>query len=64
LIIAGGAGSNEIKIFDRNDEERQVVCLYDISREIYCVDFSNQGGWFTACGADGYSRNYFMSALC
>lgn len=56
LIIAGGSGSNEVKIFDGNTLFKPCAQIRDLSRATYTVDFSNSGDTFAMGGGDGVVR--------
>lgn len=56
LIIAGGSGCNEVKIFDGNNNFWPCAQIKDLSRACYTVDFSNQGDMFAMGGGDGVVR--------
>lgn len=56
LIIAGGSGSNEVKIFDGNNNFWPCAQIRDLSRACFTVDFSNQGDMFAMGGGDGVVR--------
>lgn len=59
--MAGGSGSNEVKMFDRTLGEKDVVGIFDLSREIDCLDFSNGGYKFACAGGDGYVRVFGLN---
>jgi len=63
LILAGGSFSNEVKLFDRNNLDRHVCTIHDLSREVVTVDFSNKGNMFAVSGGDGYIRVYGMNII-
>ena len=56
LIIAGGSGSNEVKVFDGNTLFKPCAQIKDLSRACYTVDFSNSGDMFAMGGGDGVIR--------
>jgi WD40 repeat protein len=59
LIIAGGSGSNEVKIFDGDSAyEPFEPCfkIKNLSRPCLSVDFSNSGDMFACGGGDGVIR--------
>jgi len=61
LILAGGSNSNEVKLFDRSNQEKAFCCITDLSRETNSVDFSNSGNQFIIAGGDGYCRLFEMN---
>jgi hypothetical protein len=56
LIIAGGSGSNEVKVFDGNLMFKPCAQIRDLSRACFTVDFSNSGDMFAMGGGDGVIR--------
>jgi len=56
LFIAGGSGSNEVKIFDLKQEFKPVAQIKDLSRACFSVDWSNSGDMFAIGGGDGVIR--------
>lgn len=56
LIVAGGSGSNEVKLFDGNNNFWPCAQIRDLSRACYTVDFSNAGDMFAMGGGDGVVR--------
>lgn len=56
LIIAGGAGRNEVKIFDNMNDHRLVGTISDIPKACLGADFSNKGSMFAFGCADGCLR--------
>lgn len=56
MILAGGAGSNEIKLFDVNDNFKPCAQIKDLSRANYSVDFNKSGDMFATGGGDGVIR--------
>lgn len=63
LILAGGSNANEVRLFDRNKLDSLVCVIYDISREITTVDFSNLGDKFCFGGSDGMIRVFNMNII-
>jgi COMPASS component SWD3 len=63
LILAGGSNSNEVRIFDRNKLDSLVCVIYDMSREVTTVDFSNNGDKFLTAGSDGMVRVFNMNII-
>jgi len=63
LILAGGSNSYEARVFDRNNLDKNVCVIYDMSREIDAVDFSNKGDKFAIAGGDGYVRLFSMNII-
>ena len=53
IILAGGSGANEVKLFDRSNNNKAFCCIYSLPREIYSVDFSHDDKMFAITGADG-----------
>lgn len=56
LIVAGGSGYNEVKVFDGNNNFWPCAQIRDLSRACFTVDFSNQGDMFAMGGGDGVVR--------
>jgi WD40 repeat protein len=56
LIIAGGDGANEVKVFDGGNGFKPCAQIKNLSRACYSVDFSNSGDMFAAAGGDGVIR--------
>jgi len=56
LIIAGGSGSNEVKVFDGNQMFKPCAQICQLSRACFSVDFSNSGDMFAMGGGDGVVR--------
>ena len=56
LVIAGGSGSNEVKVFDANQEFKPCAQIKDLSRACFSVDWSNSGDMFAMGGGDGVIR--------
>jgi len=56
LIIAGGSGANEVKIFDGDSFFEPCYRIYNLSRACYSADFSNNGEMFAIGGGDGVVR--------
>ncbi len=61
LIIAAGSNSNEVKLFDRSNNNKPFCAIYDLPREIVTVDFSNNDKMFAISGADGFVRVFSLS---
>ncbi len=58
LIMAGGSGSNEVKIFDRAVSMKLTTTITDMSRAVYTIDFANQTNLFSIAGGDGQVHLY------
>ena len=56
LIIGGGSGYNEVKVFDGNALFKPCAQIRDLSRACFSLDFSNQGDMFAMGGGDGVIR--------
>ena len=56
LIVAGGAGSNEVKIFDGEQMFKPCAQIKNLSRACFTVDFANSGDMFACGGGDGVIR--------
>ena len=54
MVIAGGGETNQIKIFDKNQED--VVNIHALSRPVFNIDVSAKMDKFVAGGADGVLR--------
>lgn len=61
MILAGGSSANEVKLFDRENQNKAFCVIYDLCREVDCVDFSNKGDSFVFSGGDGYVRLWGMN---
>lgn len=55
MIVAGGAGGNEVKLFDC-EEFKPVAQIRGLSRASYSCDFSKAGDMFCCAGGDGVIR--------
>ena len=57
MIVAGGAGSNDAKIFV-TDENGYKPCatITDFSRAVFTTDFNNAGDMLAIGGGDGVVR--------
>ena len=60
--MAGGSGSNEVKVFDGNTLFRPCAYIKDLSRATFTVDFSNSGDMFAMGGGDGVIRVFNVSS--
>ena len=60
LVLAGGSGTNEAKLFmsmSGHEKDWKVVCtICELSRACYTVDFANQSEMFAIGGGDGFIR--------
>jgi WD40 repeat protein len=56
LIVAGGAGAQEIKVFDGNQMFKPCAHIKNLSRACFTIDFSNSGDMFATGGGDGVIR--------
>ena len=56
LILAGGAGANEVKVFDGEQMFKPCAQIKNLSRACFSVDFSNSGDMFAMAGGDGVIR--------
>ena len=56
LILAGGSGSNEVKVFDGDSFFEPCYRIFNLSRACYTADFSNSGEMFAIGGGDGVVR--------
>ena len=56
--MAGGSGSNEVKLFDRMVSLKLTATITDIPRAIFSVDFANQTNLFACAGGDGSIHLY------
>lgn len=56
LIVAGGSGANEVKVFDAINNFKPCAQIKGLSRAAFSVDFSNQGDMFACGGGDGVIR--------
>ena len=56
LIISGGSGCNEVKVFDGDSFFEPCYRIYSLSRPCYSSDFSNSGEMFAIGGGDGVVR--------
>lgn len=61
LILAGGSNTNEVKLFDRENQNKAFCCITDLSREVNTVDFGNEGEMFAFSGGDGLVRAFQMN---
>eukprot|EP00743_Colponemidia_sp_Colp-15_P002144 GILK01002326.1.p1 GENE.GILK01002326.1~~GILK01002326.1.p1 ORF type:complete len:393 (+),score=63.42 GILK01002326.1:66-1181(+) len=56
MIVAGGSGSNEAKIFDRTRGNRPFGTIAGMTRACYTVDFSADNKMVSVAGGDGTIR--------
>jgi WD40 repeat protein len=63
LIIAGGSSSNEVKLFDKSNNNKPFCAIYNLPREIDTVDFSHDDEMFAISGADGYVRVFQLTEM-
>ncbi len=56
LIVAGGAVSNEAKIFDGSNYFQPAATITELSRAVYTCDFNNAGDMLAIGGGDGVVR--------
>ena len=56
LIVAGGSGANEVKVFDGGNGFKPCAQIKNLSRACFSVDFSNSGDMFACGGGDGVIR--------
>ncbi|KAL4463228.1 hypothetical protein ABPG74_007229 [Tetrahymena malaccensis] len=61
LILAGGSNTNEVKLFDRENQNKAFCCITELSREVNTVDFGNEGEMFAFSGGDGLLRVFQMN---
>ena len=61
MIIAGGSNSNEVKLFDKSNNNKPFCVIYNLPREISTLDFSHDDGMFAVSGADGYLRMFSVN---
>jgi COMPASS component SWD3 len=52
-ILAGCSNLNEVRIFDRMNNNKPVVKIHDMKRAVYSVDWANTSDMFAFCGGDG-----------
>ena len=56
IVIAGGAGSNEVKVFDGDIDFKPCAQIKDLSRACFTLDWNNTGDTFAMGGGDGVIR--------
>ncbi len=56
MIVAGGAVSNEAKIFDACNYFLPAATITDLSRAVYTADFNNADDMLAIAGGDGVVR--------
>mmetsp|Transcript_77604 Transcript_77604/g.207371 ORF Transcript_77604/g.207371 Transcript_77604/m.207371 type:complete len:349 (-) Transcript_77604:123-1169(-) len=56
MIVAGGSGANEAKLFDRSQSNMAFGTIMGMSRACYSVDFSTNGDMVAVSGGDGTVR--------
>lgn len=61
ILIAGGAGSNEVKLFDTYDFFTPIARIGEMSRACFTVDFSQSGDTFAISGGDGVVRVFTLN---
>lgn len=63
MIIAGGSSSNQVKLFDKSNNNKPFCAIYNLCREIDTVDFSYDDSMFAISGADGYVRVFGINEV-
>lgn len=63
MIIAGGSNSNEVKLFDKSNNNKPFCAIHALPREIDTVDFSYDDSLFAIAGADGFVRVFQISEV-
>lgn len=63
IIVAGGSNANEVKLFDKSNNNKPFCCIHDLPREIDTVDFSHDDQLFAISGADGLIRVFKISEV-
>lgn len=61
ILIAGGAVSNEVKLFDTFDYFKPIAQIRDLSRACFTVDFAQSGDSFAMGGGDGVVRVFNLT---
>lgn len=61
ILIAGGAVSNEVKLFDTYDYFKPIAQIRELSRACFTVDFSQSGDTFAIAGGDGVVRVFNLT---
>ncbi|EGR27317.1 WD repeat protein [Ichthyophthirius multifiliis] len=61
FILAGGSNTNEVKLFDRDNQNKAFCCITEFSKEVDTVDFGNKGELFATAGGDGLCRIFKMN---
>jgi hypothetical protein len=56
LVAAGGSGTNEAKVFNRDANNRLVGTIAGLSRGVFTLDFAPQGDKMVVAGADAAIR--------
>lgn len=56
IIIAGGAGCNEVKVFDAENDFKPCAQIKELSRACFSLDWSQAGDMFAMGGGDGVIR--------
>eukprot|EP00330_Aristerostoma_sp_ATCC50986_P011166 CAMPEP_0114576962 /NCGR_PEP_ID=MMETSP0125-20121206/1680_1 /TAXON_ID=485358 ORGANISM="Aristerostoma sp., Strain ATCC 50986" /NCGR_SAMPLE_ID=MMETSP0125 /ASSEMBLY_ACC=CAM_ASM_000245 /LENGTH=140 /DNA_ID=CAMNT_0001765913 /DNA_START=970 /DNA_END=1392 /DNA_ORIENTATION=- len=57
-ILAGCSTRNEVKVFDRESDNRPFGKIGNMQKGIYSVDFANTYDAFAFCGGDGFVHVY------
>lgn len=63
LIAAGGSNSNEVKLFDKSNNNKPFCAIYNLPREVDTIDFSYDDSMLAISGADGYVRVFEISEV-
>ena len=63
MIAAGGSNSNEVKLFDKSNNNKPFCAIYNLPREIDTIDFSYDDSKLAISGADGYVRVFEISLV-
>jgi WD40 repeat protein len=61
IILAGGSDANEVKLFDRSNNNKSFCCVHELQREIVTVNFSHDDKMFAISGAYGMVRVFRIS---
>ena len=63
IIVAGGSNANEVKLFDKSNNNKPFCCIYDLPREVDTVDFSHDDSLLAISGGDGLIRVFQVNEV-
>jgi hypothetical protein len=61
MILAGGAGRNEVRVFGGSEPHTLIGSVLELDRAVLCVDWANKSDLFAFGSSEGWI--HIMSAL-